>query len=118
LILHGALVGAGSLGLQENFPWATSLTWPTAPRPRSFPGFSIQLGANGSISPLLSTAGEVLAPADSAFGLTLTVQEISMQRKFERGASKMQAHGNISLLLLMSLSKTLSVVIYQSSSAY
>jgi hypothetical protein len=68
-----------------------------------------------SISTLLSTAGEALAPADSAFGLTLTVQEISMQRKFELGASKMQALGNISLLLLMSLPKTLSVVIYQSS---
>ncbi len=63
--------------------------------------------ANWSISTLLSTAGEALAPADSAFGLTLTVQEISMQRKFELGASKMQAHGNIFLLL--------SVVIYQSS---
>ncbi len=38
-----------------------------------------------------------------------------MQRKFELGASRMQALGNISLLLLMSLPKTLSVVIYQSS---
>jgi len=74
--------------------------------------------ANWSISPLLSTAGEVLAPTDSAFGLTLMVQEISMQRKFELGASKMQALGNISLLLLMSLPKTLSVVIYQSSFAF
>jgi hypothetical protein len=73
---------------------------------------------NWSISPLLSTAGEVLAPADSVFGLTLTVQEISMQRKFELGASKMQALGNISLLLLMSLLKTLSGVIYQSSFAF
>ncbi len=94
------------------------MTWPTAPRKRSFPGFSIQLGANGSISPLLSAAGEVLASADSAFGLTLTVHEISMQRKFELGASKMQALGNISLLLLLSLPKTLSVVIYQSSFAF
>jgi hypothetical protein len=67
---------------------------------------------------LLSTAGEVLAPADSAFGFTLTVQEISMQRKFELCASKMQALGNISLLLLMSLPKTLSVLIYQSSFAF
>jgi len=88
---------------------------PRAPRKRSFPGFSIQLVANSSISTLLSTAGKALAPADSAFGLTLTLQEISMQRKFALGASKMQAHGNISLLLLMSLPKTLSVVIYQSS---
>jgi hypothetical protein len=59
-----------------------------------------------SISPLLSTAGEVLAQADSAFGLIITVQEISMQRKFELGASKIQALGNISLLLLMSLPTT------------
>ncbi len=74
--------------------------------------------ANWSISPLLSTGGEVLAPAESVCGLTLTVQEISMQRKFELDASKMQALGNISLLLLMSLLKTLSVVIYQSSFAF
>ncbi len=91
---------------------------PKAWRKRSFLGFTVQLVANWSISPLLSTAVEVLAPADSAFGLTLTVQEISMKTKFELGASKMQALGNISLLLLMSLPKTLSVVIYQSSFAF
>jgi len=71
--------------------------------------------ANWSISPFLSTAGEVLAPADSEFGLTLTLQEISMKRKFELGARKIQALGNISLLLLLPPPKTLSVVIYQSS---
>jgi hypothetical protein len=54
------------------------------------------LVANWSISQLLSTAGEVLAPADSTLGLTVRIQEISMQRKFELGASKMQALGNIS----------------------
>jgi hypothetical protein len=41
-----------------------------------------------------------------------------MQRKFEVGARKMQALGNISLLLRMSLPQTLSVVIYQSSFAF
>jgi hypothetical protein len=41
-----------------------------------------------------------------------------MQRKFELGASKIQAHGNISLLLIISVPKTLSVVIYQSSFAF
>jgi hypothetical protein len=41
-----------------------------------------------------------------------------MHRKFELGASKIQGHGNISLLLLMSLPKTVSAVIYQSSFAF
>jgi hypothetical protein len=53
---------------------------PRAGRKRSFPGFSIQLVANSSISTLLSTAGKPLASADSTFGLTFKVTK--RYRKF------------------------------------
>jgi hypothetical protein len=53
---------------------------PRAGRKRSFPGFSIQLVANSSISTLLFTAGEALASSNTAFGLTF--KETKRSRKF------------------------------------